>query len=249
MSPCQRFSWPTSWQCVAGIRGKVTVIPRILFCCVPLCLLLSPFVLLCPPQFSVPLVLFSVPLHLGLSSLRQSHQVSWFFVAVLTGSPSYCSKPVHIQQDLRGILGGFVLRTLLRTKAGFNWGVFKRTCLGTQGPIPVGKLSRERACPLSPQSTSWAQKEDFSTQSLVPRVTGAQPTVCRAQNTLSCVFFFSRKGSFQTFGKEVCITGHSVRTCPQSPVPPVGEGGDEGPGCGPCRSMCLFGSLCSHIFV
>lgn len=50
------------------------------------------------------------------------------------------------------------------------------------------------------------------------------------QNTLSCVLFFSRKGSFQTFGKEVCITGHSVRTCPQPLIPPVGErvGGDEG---------------------
>lgn len=48
----------------------------------------------------------------------------------------------------------------------------------------------------------------------------------RAQNTLSCVFFFSRKGSFQTFGKEVCITDHSVRTCPQPPVPPMGERGE-----------------------
>lgn len=131
---------------VCGWDGgvKVTVTPRILSCCAPpRGLLLFPFILLCPLNSLSPSVLFSVPLCLVLSSLRQSHQVSWLFVAVLTGSPSYCSKPVHTQQNLSGILGGFVLRTLLRTKPGFKWGVFKQTGLGTQGPIPVGKLSCE----------------------------------------------------------------------------------------------------------
>lgn len=127
-----------------GWGVKVTATPRILSCCAlpPVCFC-SPSFCSAPLNSLSPSVLFSVPQCLVLSSLRQSHQVSWLFVAVLTGSPSYCSKLVYTQQNLSGILGGFVLRTLLRTKPGFNWGVFKQTGLGTQGPIPVGKLSCE----------------------------------------------------------------------------------------------------------
>lgn len=114
--------------------GRVT--PRILVLLCPL----SPSV----PVFSLPCpVLFSVPLCLVLSSLRQSHQVYWVFVEVLTVCPSYCTKAVYTQQSLSGVLGGSGLRTLLRTKPGFSWSVLKEVGLGTQGPTPVGKFPHE----------------------------------------------------------------------------------------------------------
>lgn len=75
---------------------------------------------------------------------------------------------------------------------------------------------------LSYPNTPLAQEDDLSTLRTVPRATGAQAAVC-TQNLHSPVFVFSRKGSFQTFGKDVCITGQSVRKCPQPLVPPMGE--------------------------